>query len=231
MCNRYVTPEPAQAEREFGVNRDWWKFSPSFNVGPSRNVPVIRKHDDDIEGVMLYWGLIPEWAEADASKACVTHTAARMVSQSTATRSSWERGRRCILPMFGFYTWQLTSDRHRQPFFVRMVNRAVFGVAALWDRTMTEHGDDVIESCTLITVPPNSLMAELQGDMTEMPAILQRKDYRAWLNASAAGAESVLRACPQDQMVAHPVSPRINSLSHDDVQLIRPIEDPAAKSA
>lgn len=231
MCNRYVMPEPAQVEQEFGVIRPWWKFLPSFNVGPSRNVPIIREHDGEIEGVMLHWGLIPGWAEADASKACAVNASAQMVAHSAVTRDAWEHGRRCIVPMFGFYTWQLTWDRYRQPFFVRLVNRTVFGVAALWDRTVPDQGDDVIESCALITVPPNPLLAELQDEMTEMPAILQRKDYRTWLTASPADAKSVLQAYPADQMVAHPVSTRINSLEHDDAQLIRPIEPDARIAA
>lgn len=40
MCERYVIPEPAQAEWEFGVVRRWWAFSPSYNLGPLRSVPV-----------------------------------------------------------------------------------------------------------------------------------------------------------------------------------------------
>ncbi len=65
--------------------------------------------------------------------------------------------------MFGFYAWQMTWQGHRQPFFVRLVNRSVFGVAAVWDRTEVEDGDDVIEGSALITVPPNQLLMELQG--------------------------------------------------------------------
>lgn len=229
MCERYVIPEPAQAEWEFGVVRRWWAFSPSFNVGPLRSVPVIRKHDEEVEGVMLHWGLIPEWAEANASRACAAHVPAQTMEHFAVTRGSWERGRRCIVPMFGFYTWQLTWERYRQPFFVRVVNRLVFGVAALWDRTVAEHGDDVLESCALITVPPNPLMAELQGTMTQMPAILERKHYGTWLAASSADAKAVLQAWPQDEMVAHPVSPRINSLRYDDAHLIRPVEHAARR--
>src|SRR5690349_6907203 len=135
MCERYVMPQAELAEQEFGVLRRWWQFSPSFNVGPSRYVPVIRMHDGEIEGVMLRWGLIPEWAEADVSKACAVTASIETVEHAPATRSGWELGRRCIVPMFGFYTWQLTSKRHRQPYFVRLVNRQVFGVAAVWDRT------------------------------------------------------------------------------------------------
>jgi len=216
-------PEAEQAEREFGVLRRWWQFSPSFNVGPSRYVPVIRMHDSEVEGVMLRWGLIPDWAEADATKASAHTAAISTVEHAPATRGAWELGRRCIVPMFGFYTWQTTRKGHRQPFFVRLVNRQVFGVAAVWDRTEAEDGDDVIEGCALITVPSNALLAELQGAQAAMPAILDRRDYAVWLTGAPAVARTVLNPFPPRQMIAHPVSPRINSSRYDDDQLIRPV--------
>ncbi len=217
-------PEVEQAEREFGVLRRWWQFSPSFNVSPERYVPVIRMHDSEVEGVMLRWGLIPGWAEADAAKACAATTSISTVEHAAATRGAWQFGRRCIVPMFGFYMWQPTRQGHRQPFFVRLVNRPVFGVAAVWDRTEAEDGDDVIEGCALITVPPNPLLAELQGSNTEMPAILDRRDYAVWLTGAPAVARTALNPFPPQQMIAHPVSPRINSSRYDDDQLIRPVQ-------
>lgn len=223
MCERYVMPEAEQAEREFGVARRWWQFSPSFNVGPSRYVPVIRMHDSEVEGVMLRWGLIPHWAEADASKACAATASIVAVEHASATRGAWELGRRCIVPMFGFYTWQRTGQGYRQPFFIRLVNRPVFGVAAVWDRTEAENGDDVIEGCALLTVPPNPLLAELQSATTEMPAILERRDYAGWLTGAPDVARTALKPLPPQLMVAHPVSPRINSFRFDDDQLIRPV--------
>jgi putative SOS response-associated peptidase YedK len=223
MCERYVMADAEQAEREFGVVRRWWQFSPSFNVGPSRYVPVIRMHDGQVEGVMLRWGLIPDWAQADATKACAVTVSSADVEHAAGTRGGWELGRRCILPMFGFYAWQMTWQGHRQPFFVRLVNRQVFGVAAVWDRTEADDGDDVLESCALITVPSNSLLAELQGAAGEMPAILDRRDYAVWLTAAPAVAKTVLQPLPQQHMVAHPVSPRINSFRYDDEHLIRPV--------
>jgi putative SOS response-associated peptidase YedK len=223
MCERYVMADAEQAEREFGVVRRWWQFSPSFNVGPSRYVPVIRMHDGQAEGVMLRWGLIPDWAEADAAKACAVTASLAEVEHAAATRGGWELGRRCIVPMFGFYAWQMTWQGHRQPFFLRLVNRQVFGVAAVWDHTEADDGDDVIESCAMITVPPNSLLAELQGSASEMPAILDRRDYAVWLTAAPAVAKTVLQPLPQQHMIAHPVSPRINSFRYDDEHLIRPV--------
>lgn len=224
MCERYVTPDAEHAEGEFGVVRRWWRFSPSFNVGPSRYVPVIRTHDSQVEGVMLRWGLIPGWAEGDAKKACAFTASSAEVAHAPATRGAWEIGRRCIVPMFGFYAWQMTWQGHRQPFFVRLVNRQVFGVAAVWDRTEAESGDDVIEGSALITVPPNALLMELQGTSVAMPAILERRDYAVWLTAAPAVAKTVLKPLPPQYMIAHPVSPRINSFQYDDVDLIRPVQ-------
>ena len=223
MCERYVTPEAGLAEQEFGVVRRWWQFSPSFNVGPSRYIPVIRMHDGQVEGVMLRWGLIPDWAEADASKASAVTASVTDLQHASTTRGGWELGRRCIVPMFGFYAWQRTWQGHRQPFFVRLVNRPVFGVAAVWDRTEADGGDDVIEGCALITVPPNPLLTELQSSTNEMPAILDRHDYAVWLTAAPAVAKTVLKPLARQHMIAHPVSPRINSFHYDDEHLIRPI--------
>jgi putative SOS response-associated peptidase YedK len=223
-------PESEQAEREFGVVRRWWQFSPSFNVSPGRFVPVIRMHDGEVEGVMLRWGLIPDWAEADVAKACAATASISTVEHAPATRGAWELGRRCIVPMFGFYTWQPTRSGHRQPFFVRLVNRSVFGVAAVWDHTEPEQRDDVIEGCALITVAPNPLLAELQGGHTQMPAILDRRDYAVWLTGAPAVARTVLQPFPAQHMIAHPVSPRINSFRYDDDQLIRPAQPPGNKS-
>jgi putative SOS response-associated peptidase YedK len=99
----------------------------------------------------------------------------------------------------------------------------VFGVAAVWDRTEVEDGDDVIEGSALITVPPNQLLMELQGAAVPMPAILDRRDYAVWLTAAPAVAKTVLKPLQPQYMLAHPVSPRINSFQNDDEHLIRPV--------
>jgi putative SOS response-associated peptidase YedK len=227
MCERYVIPDQAEVEREFDLDHCWWRFSASFNVGTTRNVPVIRMHKGESEGVMMRWGLVPAWAEGDASKGSATHAAMEDLGQAKLFRDAWWWGQRCILPLSGFYGWQLTDAGYRQPYFVRLVNRSVFGVAAVWDRSVCRsddpEDDEIIESCALITVPPNPLMAEIHNTSAHMPAILHRDDYDAWLTAQPTDARVLLRTYPQERMVSHPVSPRVNSPKYDDEWLIRPI--------
>jgi len=86
---------------------------------------------------------------------------------------------------------------------------------------VVEVGVDVIESCALLTVPANRLIAEIDDDR-QMPAILQREDYEEWLSCTAARAQSLLQTYPLERMVTHPVGPRVNYLEFDDPQLIRP---------
>jgi putative SOS response-associated peptidase YedK len=220
MLQRYVLPDQAAAEREFLPGTAWWKFAAKFNVSPGQYIPAIRMHDLQSEGVMLRWGLIPSWFEGPptgAPKACV-HV--ERLEGSKIYRMPWLSSQRCIVPMAGFYSWQMTREKYRQPFFVGVTERAVFGIAALWDRWVGED-DDVIEGCSVITVPANELMSNISDARQEMPAILRRRDYAAWLRGTPVEARATLQPYHARGMLAYPVSPRVNAADVDDPSLIR----------
>jgi len=220
MCERYVLPNQADAEREFEPSQRWWKFAARYNVSFPQYVPALRSHDRVAEGVMVRWGFVPAVAEGIPPADEQPDVTVELVGQTPDTRGPWLNSQRCILPAAGFYGWQLTERRYRQPHFLHLADRPVFGIAALWERSVTED-DDVIESCAIVTVPANPLVARLSGP--RMPAILRRKDYSTWLNATPVQAKAVLDAYPAEWMQAHPVSPRVNSLKNDDASLIRPV--------
>ncbi len=223
MPERYVIPDQREAEQTFSVAHPWWKFSASFNVAPPRYVPVVRLHEGETEGVMLRWGLIPAWAEGRPLEGNTAFLPAERIERSDVSRASWENGQRCILPCAGFYAWQLTPAGYRQPYFVTLAGRPIFGLAGLWERSVTEEDDDVIESCAIITVAANSLIAEIDNRRRRMPVILRAEDHETWLRGTPAEARALLSAWPAQDMHAHPVSPRVNSLRYDDPGLIEPV--------
>ena len=45
-----------------------------------------------------------------------------------------------------------------------------FSIPALWDRSRTESGEDVL-SCAIITMPANELLAEIHNAKQRMPLI------------------------------------------------------------
>jgi putative SOS response-associated peptidase YedK len=219
MFNRYVLPEQTAAEREFLPAQAWWKFAPRFNVAAPQYVPAVRVHDGRTEGLMIRWGLIPEWAEGKPTGEETACADMDRIESSNIFRMPWLSGQRCILPAAGFYAWQLTSAKYRQPHFVRLVSRTVFGVAAVWDRSVGED-DDVIESCSVICVPANDLLAGMGNSDPQMPAILKRRDYDTWLRGTPVQAKAALRPYNPDWMQAYAVSPRINSIAADDAGLL-----------
>jgi len=169
----------------------------------------------------MRWGLIPSWAKGELRvERPHVHATSDAVPTSSVFGPIWREGQRCILPLAGFYVWRLTSARYRQPYFVQFLGQPVFGVAALWDRFVTEE-DDVIEGCAMLTVPPNALVADIQGSSQAMPAILRHEDYEPWLHGKPGEVHALLRTCPTERMLTHPVSPRVNSLAHDDWLLAR----------
>ena len=222
MCRRYALPDSPTVEREFLPAAAWWKFEPHSNIAPARYVPAIRLHDKASEGVMMRWGLIPSWAEGKY-KLNPAVADSRRLEKSKFFRTPWLEGRRCILPMAGFYVWQMTEANYRQPYFVRLRDRNVFGVAGIWDRSVLDR-DDVIESFSIIGVTANELLEHGDSKEFSMPAILRRRDYDVWLNGTPVQAKAALQTFRADWMRRHAVSPRINSTEVDDPGLREPIE-------
>lgn len=222
MCDRYVLPDQFAAEREFLPAQSWWKFATKFNVATQQYVPAIRVHDGQTEGMMMRWGLIPSWAEGKPTAGRTACVDMESLERSKIYRMPWLEGQRCILPASGFYAWQLTKANYRQPHFIRLVNRSIFGLAAVWDRSVAED-DDVIESCSIIRVPANALLSDIANEDGRMPAILRRRDYETWLRGTPVEAKAAIHPYNAAWMQAHAVSPRINSSEPDDAGLIDPV--------
>lgn len=222
MCERYVLPNQDLAERELAPECRWWRFSASFNVAPARYVPAVRLYEGRSEAVMMRWGLIPAWAHGDVSAGQWPRLSGGALEHSPLFRGPWLNGQRCLLPFAGYYTWWLTPEGYRQPYFVHVDGQPVFAVAALWDRTETDDGD-VIEGCAILTVPASAPFASIQAAPREMPAIIKAEDCEAWLRGTPVEARALLRTGPEAPLTSHAVSPRINSLACDDAGLVQAI--------
>lgn len=222
MCGRYILRQIALAERAFGLDRSAWSFTASYNIAPTQSVPIVRATRGLREGVMMRWGLIPYWCHGEPPKFSAINATVEKLTLNAAWRDPWERGRRCILVADGFYEWHVTLQGRKQPFLIELADQAVFGFAGLWDRSARVDGT-VIESCTLITVPANTLLAEIHNAKKRMPAILATEDHAAWLSGTSAEAQATLRPYPDDAMHAYRVGPRVNTPKNDDASLIEPL--------
>jgi hypothetical protein len=61
-----------------------------------------------------------------------------------------------------------------------------------------------------------------------MPAILDARDYQAWLDPDNKRAGELLKPAPDSALAATPISTRVNSVANDDPAVIEPAAIPAA---
>jgi putative SOS response-associated peptidase YedK len=137
-------------------------------------------------------------------------------------RGPWKRGQRCLLVATGFYEWHVLGDGSKRPYYITCADQPVFSFAGLWDSSKAEDGTETV-SCTVITMPPNALMAEIHNAKQRMPAILAAEDIEPWLRGSSDDARAALKQYPAELMVAHPVSPRVNTPNNNDSALLEPL--------
>ena len=230
MCGRYVAPDEGSIEREFNLVRTEWQFPASYNVAPTQQVPVVRRRSDGLEGLTVRWGLIPFFARGVAGKYSTINARIETMETSASYKGPWQRGQRCLQIASGFYEWHVDAAGRKAPYYIHLNDQALFGFAALWDRSIKDDGT-VIESCVHITLPANELMRDIHNagnNPHRMPAILRAEDREHWLSGSLEEARALLQPYQSGLMVAYEVGSRVNSPKHNDPTLIEAVPSPLA---
>jgi putative SOS response-associated peptidase YedK len=221
MCGRFSQAEIAALDREVLRLLELPPFAPRFNVAPSQDAAVIRTRPDGTRAVdSLRWGLIPSWATDPKIGYRTINARAESLAAKPAFRDAFER-RRCLVPVDGFYEWQV-GQRGRQPYFIRRRDRTPLLLAGLWDRWL-DHERGPIETFTIVTTPPNTLMEPLHD---RMPAILPPEHFDRWLDprVSAPGElQPLLQPFPSEPLEAYPVSTYVNDPAHEGAECVAPV--------
>ena len=216
MCGRYaLTSPPAVLAERFDL---LWtpELAPHYNIAPSQTIPVVRETGQGREMALLRWGLIPSWAKEASIGMKLVNARGETLADKPAFRSAY-RQRRCLIPADAFYEWKAIAGR-KQPYCIRMRDGGPFGMAGLWERWKAPDGQTV-ESCAIVTVDANALIAELHE---RMPLILAPDDYDAWLRAES---QQLPPAVAAQDMRSYPVSPLVSNARNDVPACLDPIDE------
>ena len=222
MCGRFALFAMGEnLARQFGASGAP-PPSPHYNIAPSRRVTAVRAASEGSgrEFAQLRWGLVPSWSKDPAIGGRLINARSETVGEKPSFRNAFRR-HRCLLPANGFYEWQ-RQERGKQPYYVRMRDGRVFAFAGLWDRWEGPE-EGVIETCTILTTAANDVLAPIHD---RMPVILPPTAYARWLDRELRDADSLvslLAPFPAKEMVAYPVSPRVNAPTVDDEKCIAPL--------
>jgi putative SOS response-associated peptidase YedK len=218
MCGRYAlkTSVPEIA-RILGASESV-EFPPSYNVAPTRKVPVCRVSETGAREIaLLRWGLVPHWARAVDDKYRMINARAESVASKPAFRTPFRR-RRCLVPADGYYEWKAIGKR-KQPYFICMQDEAPFFLAGLWDR-WGKGEDERVDSFTIVTTTANDSSAEVHE---RMPVILGPENHEVWLDPAiqdTAALTPLLGPYAGEGMMLRPVSTYVNSPRNDDPRCV-----------
>jgi putative SOS response-associated peptidase YedK len=226
MCGRYFQQRgPASVARYFETVNPLPNTPASWNRAPTQEALVVRRHPETGARHLdaLRWGLVPRWAKDASGAAKMINARAETLAEKPAFRDAFAR-RRCLVTADGFYEWR-TEGRSKQPFAIALAGGEPMALAGLWEGWRAPDGS-ILRSCTIITTSANAKLAAIHH---RMPVILPRADWPRWLGETAAEPaelQALLRPLPPEDVLAWPVSPRVNRVAENDAGLLA--RDPLA---
>lgn len=242
MCGRFaVTTDPALlAEKIKAIDEATGTAErasePNFNVAPTTTITtVVTRHaEPDDEATrrvrLMRWGLLPPWVKAgpdgapDTKGPLLINARSDKVATSPAFRAS-AKGKRCLVPMDGWYEWQPnpeTGKSPKTPFFMHRGDGEMLFMAGLWSVWKPSKEGDPLLSCTVITTDAVGELAQIHD---RMPLILPEADWDAWLNPDAPLDPELLARPPDVHGIElRQVSKLVNSIRNNGPELLEPAE-------
>jgi putative SOS response-associated peptidase YedK len=233
MCGRFTLRTPATIliehfDLDVRNDRQLALFEPRYNIAPTQDIVVVRA--DPASGARtaanLRWGLVPSWTKELTPGPPMINARSETLAEKPAFRTAF-RQRRCLIPADGFYEWKQSASAPRgkkQPYYIHRPDGAPFAFAGLWEtwRTPGDRSCDTapLESCTIVTTAANAALEDLHD---RMPVVLSPHDYARWLDPAIQDPpqlQFLLRACPNDELVAEPVSTHVNRVANDDPRCV-----------
>ena len=231
MCGRFRQTRSQKYLEEYFDARGEIDAVPRYNIAPSQPIVTVRQDASKPTRALstMRWGLVPSWAK-DMSMGYKTINARAETVATTASFREPFKSQRCLIPADGFYEWQ-RNGKAKQPYCFELTDGEVFAFAGLWDKWRNPQGE-LIESCTILTTTPNSLLSDIHD---RMPVILSHDNYDLWLDSgfrNTVSLSAMLRPLDAMFMKRYPVGARINSVQNDDADCAKPLQrDPSPSQA
>lgn len=190
-----------------------------YNIGRGQDIIVLGAADANVgtkrsallTARIMRWGFTPHWIHSPNPALQPLTVPTGKISQPYF-RDAF-RQRRCLIPATGFYAWQGWENGPAAPYHVRMRNRELFFMAAIWDRC------EDVDRVAMITTEANSLIRPIHD---RMPAIIAREAADAWLHGER--PQQLLTPYAPSAMEIHQVSRKVFVLGNDSAELIEPVD-------
>ncbi|WP_102158289.1 SOS response-associated peptidase [Zhihengliuella halotolerans] len=250
MCGRYVMARAsgdlmAEADALLGEQLEGRELSPSWNVAPTTDVPIVLERlvgDEPRREVhVAQWGLVPRWAKDVKVGVRAFNARSETVTEKPTFRSAVV-SRRCAVPMDGYYEWKRQGTGRtspKQPYFVHAADGGLSFFAGLyewWKDPAVADGEpgQWILSTSIVTMPSpdpgaEGVLGDLGGLHDRLPVPLSGEAMDAWLDPAERDAASLverIRAEAYDVAASwrlDPVGAAVGNVRNNGPELIAPV--------
>ena len=234
MCGRFVgafttkllikevSEALSEANMSFAIRNDDFLFPLNYNTAPTHTVPILRNEESVVVVDPMQWGLVPSWSKDPSVGSKMINARSETITEKPSFRQSIP-GRRCIIPMSGFYEWDRSDPKRKVPYFVTREDGHVMLVAGIWTPSPALEGRHTFSLITRESVD------DLSYIHNRSPVELKAEDALNWMCNPVPPLELFLPEI-QPRFVATKVSTRVNSVRNNDASLILPDEEPLESS-
>lgn len=222
MCGRYtLTSSPEEISEHYGLSIDPAAFTPSYNIAPAQDAPVIRYFNGIGRRLdRIKWGLVPSWSKDIKISSRLINARSETIAEKPAFRSAFKK-RRCLIPTNGFYEWK-PGHAGKQPYWIGLQDRSIFSFAGIWEVWTDKESGHELETFSIITTSPNKKIKALHD---RMPVIVPEEKYKYWLDATSTpdGLVNIMIPFESDNIVLYPVSRLVNNPANNYENLLMPV--------
>lgn len=224
MCGRITLSSAPHALAETFFLDRVPEVEPRFNISPGQEIGAVVAGAESTGRLfrMLGWGLVPPGTRDPRTGPKLINARSETVAEKQSFADSFA-ARRCLIPVTGFYEWK-KEGTVRQPYLFRRKDGGLFALAGLW-ADWEYPGGQALHTCTILTTAANSLMRPIHH---RMPAILPAEQWKFWLDLPAQKADlllEMLNPSPSGDLLAHPVTPRMNRPDFDGPECLDPVRN------
>ena len=227
MCGRFASSLPPEAIRAlFRTTGVPPNLGPSWNVAPSQDAMVVRRHPETGERRLdaLQWGLAPPFTTDVRTAPKPINARSETAATSGMFRPALAK-RRAIVPADAYFEWRATQTG-KQPYAIARADGAPVVFAGLWESWRAQEGETV-RTFAILTTNSNRPMAALHP---RMPVVLEEADWPVWLGEVDGDAMALLRPAAEDVLRLWPVSRAVNNVRNNGRELLERTNNPAAPS-
>lgn len=214
MCGRYeLNATPLKLTNHFGgllsSTESLVSLPTSYNIAPSTPQAVIRFSKTDDANVVdaLVWGFRPRWARRPYINARVETLFTSGAFKEAAVK------RRCIVIATGWYEWQQTAAKQKQPYYIHLSRP--FAFAGIWTARKLESAWE--KSFAIVTAPASDVLKRIH-DRT--PLVLHPRVYADWINPATPEPSTLLQPFTTGDVDVYPVSTVVNDPKNDSAECI-----------